>query len=39
VRAALAAALAVAAAYFSALVVMPAHRRSVPFISLLERPG
>ena len=35
----LAAALAVAAVFFSALVAMPAHRRSVPFISLLERPG
>jgi hypothetical protein len=35
----LAATLAVMAVYFSALLAIPAHRRSVPFISLLERPG
>jgi hypothetical protein len=35
----LAAALVVMAVYFSVLLALPAHRGSVPFISLLERPG
>ena len=34
-----AAALAAAAAIFCVLVMPPAYKRPVPFISLLERPG
>jgi len=32
-------ALALAAAWWAAIIASPARKRPVPFISLLERPG